>query len=118
MALLAGGADVWAQATVPDERVKPTGEVSQKIALTSQQKNAIYNAMTLQHARGPERLAPALFVGAAVPSSIELSDLPDQTIASNPWATAFKFAFVENDVVVVDPIRMRVVEIIHAIGNP
>jgi len=37
---------------------------------------------------------------------------------TNPWTEFLKFAMVEGTVVVIDPIRMRVVGIIHDGAHP
>ena len=52
-------------------------------------------------------------VGAPVSRSVTLAELPDQTGLVD--ATFFKYAMVADDVVVVDPIRLRVVDVIR--GN-
>ena len=55
-------------------------------------------------------------VGAAVSRAVPLSELPED--AGINAATFLKYAMVEDDVVVVDPIQMRVVEIIHGAARP
>jgi hypothetical protein len=101
-----------AQSVTPEEMIRPDGAVSQNFVLTAAQKNAIYNAILQQRVRLPaERLSAA--VGAAVPSSIALVDLPDQATANDPAAALLKYAMVERDIVVVDPVSMRVVDVIR-----
>jgi hypothetical protein len=104
-----------AQSVGPDEAVGAHGAVTQKLALTSAQKSAIYNAMLQQRVRASTtRIEPT--VGAPVSPSIALSELPNQTGIDG--AIFLKYAMVEDDVVVVDPIEMRVVEIIHGSTSP
>jgi hypothetical protein len=55
-------------------------------------------------------------IGATVSRSVELADLPDQAGIDDSFV--LKYAMVEGDVVVVDPIRMRVVDIIHGSTRP
>jgi hypothetical protein len=55
-------------------------------------------------------------VGATVSRTVELSDLPDQ--AGIDDTLDLKYAMVQGDVVVIDPIRMRVVDIIHGSVRP
>jgi hypothetical protein len=101
-----------AQNAGPDELVRPDGVVSQKLELTPLQRIAIYNAV----ARRPGRTATpqlAATVGAPVPPSVMLRDLPDQAAIETAEAQTLKYAIVEDDVVVVDPIQMRVVDVIR-----
>ena len=55
-------------------------------------------------------------VGASVSRSVPLAELPDQTGLVD--AAFLRYAMVADDVVVVDPIRMRVVDIIHGHIRP
>ena len=41
---------------------------------------------------------------------IELYSLPDETLADNPAAKLYEYTMVKNEVVVVDPTKMRVVD--------
>jgi hypothetical protein len=43
---------------------------------------------------------------------IELYTLPDDALAAVPAAKLYKYTVVENKVVVVDPTRMRVIDVI------
>jgi hypothetical protein len=105
-----------AQSTTPEESMRPDGAVGQNFTLTAAQKSAIYNAVAQQRVRLPaERLSAA--VGSAVPPSIALVDLPDQATANDPAAALLKYAMVERDIVVVDPVSMRVVEVIRGGAN-
>jgi hypothetical protein len=114
-----GAGSVMAQTVPTDERVRPDGEVSQKLALTPEQKNAIYNAVAARHdAQQPAQFGLPPLVGALVPPTVELNELPDEAAADNPWAAGpLKYAMAEDDIVVVDPIRMRVVDIIRKPGK-
>jgi hypothetical protein len=82
---------------------------SQKLELTPAERSAIYATVS----KDKSKVAPQPFattVGADVPPMIELYSLPDQTVAENPAAKLYKYTMVENEVVVVDPIKMRVVD--------
>jgi hypothetical protein len=106
-----------AQSAIPDEAVKPNGAVEQNLALTAAQRNAIYNAVIRQRVRpAAERVLAT--VGSSVPPSIELLDLPTLAIADDSSAALLKYAMVESDIVVVDPISMRVVDVIHGGVTP
>lgn len=99
-----------AQSAELDEAIGGHGVVQQNLALTAAQKSAIYNAVMRQHIRSFSTLIePA--VGAPVPPSAPLSTLPER--ADIPDTLFLKYAMVEDDVVVVDPITMRVVDVIQ-----
>jgi len=117
IALFLGSGGVFAQTVGSDEAVDPAGITAPKVGFTATQKNAIYAAVMLQKVRAS---SPALSaaVGASVPRTTALSDLPDQVISDQPWAEFLKYAMVEDDVVVVDPIAMRVVDIIPGRARP
>ena len=52
-------------------------------------------------------------VGAQVPPSIELSYLPTAALSQAPEARVLKYTMVQNQVVLVDPTNMRIVEVIR-----
>jgi hypothetical protein len=109
--LFFGIAPALAQSAAPDEAVQPDGTVRQNLALTAGQRSAIYNIVIRQRAK-PHADQIVITVGAPVPPTIDLVDLPDQATANNPSAALFKYAMVHGDVVVVDPVAMRVVDVI------
>jgi len=117
---LLGSAAAFAQSIGPDEAVNADGAVTQELGLSAAQKAAIYNAVLQQHAqrtpRNPQTVPVA--VGAPVPPTIELAALPVQAAADDSLATDLKYATVEDNVVVVDTIKMRVVEVIHRNTGP
>jgi Protein of unknown function (DUF1236) len=115
--LVLGSAAAFAQSAGPDEAVEPNGAVAQNLTLTPAQKSAIFNAV-FQQGLKPYTVLLAAAVGAPVPQSVELIDLPDAATAGNPWAVDLKYALVEDNVVVVDPVRMRVVDVIHGGARP
>ena len=115
--LFLGSSAAVTQTVGPDEAIEAGGTVSQKLVLTPAQKNAIYNAVTQQHLVDASSPRVSSAIGAPVPPSVELHELPDQAAADDP-STTLKYATVENGIVVIDPIEMRVVEVIHDIGKP
>lgn len=116
-ALLFGAGGACAQSASPDEAVGPNGAVTQRLALTPVQRSAIYNAVVQQRMRGSSR-GIAATIGAPVPPSTVLRDLPDQAALGSGEAGLLKYAMVADDVVVVDPISMRVVDVIHRGARP
>jgi len=112
LGLFCGIAPALAQSPGPDETVQPDGTVRQNLALTAGQRSAIYDIVIRQRAK-PHADQIIVTVGAPVPPTTELVDLPDQATADNPSAALLKYAMVHGDVVVVDPVAMRVVDVIR-----
>ena len=106
-----------AQSAAPDEAIQPDGTLRQNLALTAGQRSAIYNIVIRQRAK-PHADPMSIAVGAPVPPTIDLVDLPDQATADNPSAALLKYAMVHGDVVVVDPVAMRVVDVIRNGAKP
>jgi hypothetical protein len=117
IALLAGSGAAAAQAVGPVEAVEANGTMRPKPALTAAQERAIYDAVFRQRVRTPTTKVPVA-IGAAVPEAVELDVLPDQADPGSGWVTDLKYALVEDDIVLVDPIRMRVVDVIHGGARP
>jgi hypothetical protein len=115
--LLFGMAPALAQSAGPDEAIQPNGTVRQDLALTAGQRSAIYNIVIRERVK-PHADHLAAAVGAPVPPTIELVDLPDQATVNNPSAAVLKYAMVHGDVVVVDPVAMRVVDVIRNGAKP
>jgi len=106
-----------AQSAGLDEAIQPDGTLRQNLALTAGQRSAIYNIVIRQRAK-PHADPMSITVGAPVPPTIDLVDLPDQATADNPSAALLKYAMVHGDVVVVDPVAMRVVDVIRNGAKP
>jgi hypothetical protein len=117
LGLFLGIAPALAQSAGPDEAIQPDGTLRQNLALTAGQRSAIYNIVIRQRAK-PQADQISVAVGAPVPPTIELVDLPDQATADNPSAALLKYAMVHGDVVVVDPVAMRVVDVIRNGAKP
>jgi Protein of unknown function (DUF1236) len=111
-----GSAAAFAQSAGPDEVVQPNGSVGQNITLTAAQRSAIFNAIFRQPVK-PSGTQFAAAVGASVPQTVDLIDLPDS--AGDPAAAGLKYAMAENDlIIIVDTVQMRVVDVIHNNAKP
>jgi len=117
LGLLFGIAPALAQSAGPDEAVQPNGTVRQTLPLTAGQRSAIYNIVIRERVK-PHADQIIVTVGAPVPPTIDLVDLPDQATVNNPSAALLKYAMVHGDVVVVDPVAMRVVDVIRNGAKP
>jgi hypothetical protein len=113
-----------AQSTGPDEAIGPDSKMAQNLALTAVQKQAIHDAVFQQEVKPYIRATPdngtlAASVGAPVPQSADLAGLPDTATANDPWATDLKYGMADSDVIViVDPVLMRVVDVIRSGAAP
>lgn len=116
LVLTMGAGPACAQSSGVDESVGPDG-MTQSLQLTAVQRNAIYNAV-MQHGMHSSSERIAATVGARVPPSVTLYDVPDQASLGANGDGALKYAMVEGQVVVVDPISMRVVGVIRQGGKP
>jgi hypothetical protein len=83
-----------------------------QLELTPEQKTAIVGAVRPAEAKVKAPGNVPAVVGAEVPPSTELYFLPDDALASAPEAKGMKYTVAQNRVVLVDPTRMRVVEVI------
>jgi Protein of unknown function (DUF1236) len=99
---------VCAQTTAPDSQ---SAVEQPQLALTPAQRRIIYDAVRKDKAKQAKPQFPAA-VGASVPPMIELHALPDTVLAENRTANFFEYALVQDKVVLVDPTRMRVVDVI------
>ncbi len=105
-----GSGQACAQSSALDETVGPGG-VTPNLQLTAVQKSAIYNAVMQQRVHGSDARI-AVKIGAPVPPSAPLYDLPDQAGITADAFGPLKYAMVEGNIVVIDPISMRVVDVI------
>jgi len=111
---LVGGLSAAAQSTPPGPPGTDTGAsgaIEQKLILSQAQRTAIYDQVSKDKSKvAPKDFSPV--IGADVPPMIELYTLPDDAVAGVPAAKLYKYTMVENKVVLVDPTKMRVVDVI------
>ena len=108
VALLTGMATIG---TAVAQTTVTTVERRAPMQLTPQQRTIIYQSVT-----GKPRPAPQaevqVITGARVPSSTELSTLPEEAYVEVPAVKRYKYVYVQNQVVLVDPDTSEVVEVI------
>ena len=111
---LLGGFGAAAQTTPPAAPGSDTGvsgAIEQKLILSPAQRTAIYDQVSKDKSKvTPKDFSPV--IGADVPPMIELYALPDEAVAGIPAAKLYKYTMVEGKVVLVDPTKMRVVDVI------
>jgi Protein of unknown function (DUF1236) len=109
-----GGLGAAAQSTPPGPPGTDTGvsgAIEQKLILSQAQRTAIYDQVSKDKSKvAPKDFSP--LIGADVPPMIELYTLPDDAVAGVPAAKLYKYTMVDNKVVLVDPTKMRVVDVI------
>jgi Protein of unknown function (DUF1236) len=88
-----------------------SGAIEQKLILSPAQRTAIYDRVSKDKSKvAPKDFSPV--IGADVPPMIELYTLPDEAVAGVPAAKLYKYTMIENKVVLVDPTKMRIVDVI------
>jgi hypothetical protein len=97
--------------SVEPEAQSGGGAGQEQPALTAAQRRAIYAAVSNDKSK-MAKTPFAAAVGASVPPMIELYPLPDQVLAQNRAANFYEYTLVRDKVVLVDPTKMRVVEVI------
>jgi len=91
----------------------PPARALSQLALTAEQKTTILNAVRQGSAKPASPVNFVASVGAPVPPSIELYMLPDSILIALPETKAVKYTTVQNQIVLVDPLTMRVIEVIR-----
>jgi hypothetical protein len=86
---------------------------STTIRLSDAQKAAILMAIKQDGASIRPPPSFTVSVGAPVPPAIDLHILPDAALAQAPEVKDLKYTMVQNEIVLVDPTTMRVVDIIR-----
>jgi len=121
LACCVGGSPASAQtdnavgATTKGGDVGVSGALEQRLILTPAQRQAIYEEVSKDKSKvAPKDFSPV--IGADVPPMIELYALPDEAVASVPATKIYKYTMVENKVVVVDPTKMRIIDVIGPPG--
>jgi hypothetical protein len=114
---LAGASIAMAQSQGPEETHGAVANVQRTIALTPLQKRAIYVAVLRQRLHTPVADIP-LVVGAPVSSATPLLALPDEAAGAVEPSQYLKYAMVDGNVVLVDSINMRVIDIIGGGASP
>ncbi len=111
-ALTCPGALNSALAQSSDTQTQTTaGSEQHALALTAEQRHAIYAAVSQDKSKAAKtQFSPT--IGAEVPPMIELYTLPDQILADNHAAESYEYTLEQDKVVLVDPTRMRVVDVI------
>ncbi len=96
-----------------------TKEITAPYALTPEQRTTVYRTVTRERQLAPTaivRPAPIVRyeVGAPVPPGVvELSDFPEDVYVDVPVLKRYRYVYVNNQLVLVDPETSQVVDIIN-----
>jgi hypothetical protein len=84
-----------------------------QLRLTPAQRTAILNAVLAESAKITPPPKFQASVGGQVPPSIELRTLPSAAMAQAPELRSLQYTMSQNQVLLVDPTTMRVIDIIR-----
>jgi hypothetical protein len=104
-----------ATAQTPPSASLGAADPTAPLRLTPAEKTAILNAVREDKAKPSTGTPPdsPVSVGVQLPPSIALKILPDAALRQAPAAKTVQYTMIENQVVLVDPTNMRVVDIIN-----
>jgi len=113
VAMVMGLSAASAQLSSPGgSSLAPEAAQPAQLQLSAAQKTAILNAIRQDNRKITQGTFPAA-VGGQVPPSIDLYPLPNGALAQAPELNVLKYTMTQNDIVLVDPTKMRVVEVIR-----
>jgi hypothetical protein len=105
---------LWLAAVAP--AAAQTGgitEPSTALRLTEQQRSEIYAAVGKNKLRTPPPPDFPVAVGAQIPPVTELYALPESVTAEVPSTKFYRYTIAQNQVVLVDPTTLKVVDVIR-----
>ena len=85
----------------------------QTIQLTPAQRTQVYQDVIKDRSGAPAPAGISLRIGAKVPATVELNDLPDSVATQIPSVSRYKYVVAQNQVLLVDPSSGEVIEIIR-----
>jgi len=88
-------------------------EPSTVLRLTPQQRSEIYAAVGKNRLRTPPPPDFPVAVGAQIPPVTELYALPESVTAEVPSAKFYRYTIAQNQVVIVDPTNLKVIDVIR-----
>ena len=86
---------------------------STALQLTPQQRGVIYQTVINEKLRTPPPADLPVAIGAQIPAATELYALPDAIMADVPSARLYKYTVAQNQVLIVDPTTMKVIDVIR-----
>jgi hypothetical protein len=118
--VLAGAAAANAQTTIIErdgpvviERGSPSVVTRERVELSPAQRTTIFRTVTRERVRAAPPAGVEVRLGARVPRSVELYDMPTTVVEEVPTIGRYRYMVVNNEVVLVDPATSEVIEIIR-----
>jgi hypothetical protein len=99
--------------TVAVAQFEPIVEVPEPLRLSAAQKSLILQAVREDAAVAEPARKLRASVGAQLPDSIPLYPLPDALVFEMPEFEEYRYAVARKQVLIVEPVTMRVVEVIR-----
>src|SRR5262249_20180210 len=90
-----------------------SGSQTAPLQLSAAQKSQIFQTVTKEKVKTPPPANMQLSVGAQVPASVELYSLPANIQSQVPATKQYKYTVAQNQVVLVDPTNMKIVDVIR-----
>jgi hypothetical protein len=112
-AVLLGSIGVATMPSLGQDQRGTVGARSEGLGLTPDQRAAVVRAVAQEKDKITSPPAFQAKVGAEAPASIALYVLPDSALAAIPGGANYQYTVVQNQVVLVDPTNMRVVDVIR-----
>jgi hypothetical protein len=103
----------FAAAQQPTSPQRPGMTSQQQVQLTPQQRQAVYQMVMKEKSAAPAPSGISLRIGAKVPATVQLSELPDNVAAQMPNLRQFKYIVAQNQIALVDPSTNEIVEILR-----
>jgi len=113
MLVLAGTVAASAQTTTIIERDNPSVITRERVDLSPAQRTIIYRSVVRERVRVPPSAGVEVRLGARVPRSVELYDMPTTIVEEVPTLRRYRYMVVNDEVVLVDPATSEVIEVIH-----
>ena len=88
-------------------------EPSTALRLNAQQRAEIYQAVGKNKPRTPPPPDIPMTVGSQIPPVTELYALPESVTAEVPAAKFYRYTVAQNQVIIVDPTNLKVVDVIR-----
>jgi hypothetical protein len=92
--------------------VAPWGPPPSRVDITTEQRSQIREHLGALRAGRVERVNFNISVGARVPRTVVIRDLPPAFIRIVPRYRGYKYILVEDEIVIIDPRTLRIVAVI------
>jgi hypothetical protein len=102
----------FASAQQQPAQQKP-GMASEQVQLTVQQRRQVYQMVMKEKPAAPAPSGFPLRIGAKIPATVQLSELPSSVATQMPNLRQYKYVVAQNQIALVDPSTNEIVEILR-----